>query len=145
MDPRLREWAALPEGIEVVHSPARVRARREQQPDGRVQYRWVYRTAVRTKSEPVKVQEFGAFDWHHGKWAFSNFTGKAFSGQDFADWYSCPDAQLVPGGEASDPSNWSGGIEQLQAGKMRWVFVGIDEAGRRVKGEAIVELLAELE
>jgi hypothetical protein len=145
MDPRLREWAALPEGIEVVHSPARVRARRERQPGGQTQYPWVYRTTVRARGRPVTVQEFGSFVWHYGKWVFSNFTGKVFSGQDFADWYSCPDGCLIPGKEATDPSNWSGGIEQLQAGKMRWFFVGIDDSGRRVKGEAVVELLAEVE
>jgi hypothetical protein len=144
MNPRLREWSTLPDGIEVVHTPARVRARSERQPDGRVQYRWVYRTTVRAKGTPVTVQEFGSFDWHDGKWVFSNFTGKPFSGRDFADWYSCPDAKLSPDAEASDPSNWSGGIQHLQAGKMRWFFVGIDDAGRRVKGEAVVELLAEL-
>jgi hypothetical protein len=91
------------------------------------------------------VQEFGSFAWHDGKWVFSNFTGKVFSGQDFADWYSCPEGRLLPGSEATDPSNWSGGIEQLQAGKMRWFFIGTDDSGRRVKGEAVVELLAEVE
>lgn len=144
MDPKLGELASLPEGIEVVHSPNPVHAVAEQQPGHRPTYRRVYRTTVRSKSRAVTVQEFGSFAWLNGRWVFANFTGQVFSGRDFAEWYSCPDGKLLPGREAIDPSNWSGGIEQLQAGKMRWYFIGVDEEGRRVKGEAIVDLAAEM-
>jgi hypothetical protein len=145
MDPKLRELDALPEGIEVMHSPVQVSARIEQQPGKRPYYRWVYATTVRSKRETVIIVEFGSFAWQGDRWVFANFTGQPFSSKDFAEWYSCPDGKLVPGKQATDPSNWSDRDDQLRASRGRWYFIGINEAGRRVKCEAIVELLAEVE
>ena len=51
-----------------------------------------------------------------------------------------PDAAEVLGG----PKNWSSG-QQLGAGRQRWYFVGIDANGRKVKGEAVIDLKPELE
>jgi hypothetical protein len=145
LDPKYRELATLPEGIEVIHTPNPVRAVEEPQPGRPRTYRWIYQTTVRSKRGTVTIEEFGCFGWHDGRWEFANFTGKVFSRRDFAEWYSCPEGKLLPGQDAVDPSNWTGGDEHLDAGKSLWYFIGVDEAGRRVKGEAIVERVAEVE
>ena len=142
--PKLRELASLPDEIAVVHAPNPVGAIEEKDAQQNTTYRWVYRTTVWTKKDPLRVIEFGSFSWHRGQWAFANFTGKPFTPEDFADWYSCPEGQLHPAEGATDPSNWTGGQRSLRAGKMLWYFIGLDQDGRRVKGEAVVELLADI-
>lgn len=142
-DPILREWSALPDGIKVTHFPRRVGARIEQK-HGRPIYRWIHRTAVSSRNGPITIEEFGAFGWHDGQWVFSTITGKPFAQRDFADWYGCPFGRLEPACEYADAGNWSRS-EALTAGKSRWIFVGTDSTGKRVKGDAIVEHLAELE
>jgi hypothetical protein len=144
MDAKLRELALLPEGIEVVHSPNPVGAVEDRDPRSQHRYRWVYRTTVRSLGGAITVQEFGCFAWHNERWVFSNFTGAAFSSQDFAEWYSCPGAKLAPERPVSDPTNWTGANE-LRLGRMKWYFIGLDETGRRVKGEGIIETLGGLE
>jgi hypothetical protein len=42
------------------------------------------------------------------------------------------------------PPNWSTAAE-LRADKTRWYFVAIDGKGRRVKGEAVIGLKAEVD
>jgi hypothetical protein len=92
----------------------------------------------------VKVTEFGAYVLVGRKWTFSTYTGKPFSGKDFADWYSCPDAMVRTGKEYSDPDNWTASAV-LIAGKTRWYYIGVDRKGRRVKGEAISEEKGEID
>jgi hypothetical protein len=141
-DPKFREVAALPVGLQVTHSPNPVKARR----GGRsgTAYTWVFETSVTAAGEPVTVTEFGAFSWFEGRWVFANFTGAPFTADDFADWYSCPGAKVTPGRTFTDPTNW-GGDEALRPGKALWYFVGVTADGRRVKGEAMIEDLGALE
>lgn len=141
MDPKEKMLASLPVGIEVTHDPNPAKA----QMGGRSgqKYTWVFTTTLRTLGPAVTIEEFGSFAWHEGRWVFSNFTGKPFTTADFADWYSCPGGRLEPQLAYADPSNWSGNRE-LSAGKMKFYYVAVDDAGRRVKGEAIVEQVAEL-
>jgi hypothetical protein len=141
VDPKEQELASLPVGIEVTHTPNPVKA----QQGGRsgVAYTYVYQTSVRSLEGTLTVQEFGAFSWSDGRWVFSNFTGKPFSPVEFADWYSCPNAQLVPGQTFADPQNWSGAFT-LTGSKAKWYVIAVDEQGRRVKGEAVLEELPEL-
>lgn len=135
------ELEKLPFGLEVVHTPDKVQAQYE----GRsgLAFTWTYKTSVAATNGQVTIQEFGALVWQNEKWVFSNFTGKPFTSQDFADWYSCPGAKLADGQSASDSSNWSGG-DLLRGSKTKWYFIGVAADGRRVKGEAIVEELAEV-
>lgn len=142
-DPILCEWSALPDGIKVTHFPDRVQARIERN-HGKPIYRWIHRTTVSSRNGPIKIEAFGAFGWHNDQWVFSTITGKPFSGQDFSDWYGCPFGRLEPACEFADASNWTRS-DVLSAGKSRWIFVGTDSSGRRVKGDATVEMLAELE
>jgi hypothetical protein len=141
MDPKEKELDSLPVGLVIAHAPHPVKARA----GGRsgYPYTWTYRTSVRSTAGTLTVQEFGSFSWFGGRWVFSNFTGRPFTPQDFAEWYSCPGARLEPGKAYADPSNWSGG-QELIASRAKWYFVAIDENGRRVKGEAVVEQAAEL-
>ena len=141
-DPKEKELASLPVGLEVTHSPNPVKARVAT--SGRSNYKWVYKTAVKSAGGTVTVQEFGAFAWVSGRWVFSTFTGKPFTGMDFADWYSCPGARMEPGGEYADPSNWSA-ANVVKADKTKWYYIALNEQGERVKGEAIVEQLPEVE
>jgi len=138
---KLDELAKLPFGLKVVHTPDKVRAKRDGR-SGRA-FTWSYKTSVTATNGSVVVKEFGSFVWHNDKWVFANFTGKPFTSADFADWYSCPGAKLVEGREFSDGSNWSGG-DVLRGGKMKWYFIGVTTEGRQLKGEAIVETLPEV-
>jgi hypothetical protein len=141
MDPKEKQLASLPVGIEVSHDPNPAKA----QIGGRSgeKYTWMFTTTVRTLGPAVTIEEFGSFAWHDGRWVFSNFTGEPFTTADFADWYSCPGGRLEPQRAYADPSNWSGNRE-LNAGRMKFYYIGLDDAGRRVKGEAISEQAAEL-
>ena len=92
----------------------------------------------------LTIVEFGGFAWQDGKWVASSINGKPFTGEDFAEWYKCPKAVLKKGEAYSDPTNWSTAPE-LMAGKTRWNFIGVDGKGKRVKGEAVIELKGEID
>lgn len=109
-----------------------------------MEYSWVYRTSVRAVGEPVTITEFGAFAWQEGRWVLANYTGAPFTAADFADWYSCPEAKVLPGQAYADPDNWSGG-SSLARDKSLWYFIGVTSSGKRVKGEAVVDHLDKLE
>ncbi len=136
------DFANLPIGIEVAHEPSRVYARKKG-PSGN-KFTWVYRTTVSCSYSPVAIIEFGAFGLHDGKWVLSNVGGRAFTQQQFADWYGCPNGVLMPGKSYCDPSNWSGS-SSLKRSVSKWYFLGVDNRGERVKGEAVCEHLPKLE
>ena len=73
---------------------------------------------------------------------FSNFTGKPYTPADFSDWYSCPNATLLPGRPCSDARNWSG-RRTFEPGKTMWYFIAVNAKGKRVKGVAVVRHLPE--
>jgi len=135
---KLRMLASLPIGIKITHFPNPARARL----GGRsgFNFTWPYSTSVQTIGGSVKIEEFGAFAWEKGQWVFSNFTGKPYSAVDFADWYSCPNATLLPGRVCSDAHNWSG-RRALELGKTMWYFIAVNAKGKRVKGEAVIQHL----
>jgi hypothetical protein len=137
---KLQELERLPTGLTVEHTPNPVKAS-DGGPSGR-RYTWLYRTTVTSaRSDTVTITDFGAFVWFGDRWVFTNFTGKPFTSQDFADWYACPDARILPGRECSDSRNWSGS-DSLRAQRGRWYYIGVTGSGQRVKGEAIIEELA---
>jgi len=138
---KLDELARLPFGLKVVHTPDKVRAE-SGGTSGRA-FTWTYKTSVTATNGSAVVKEFGSFVWHDGKWMFSTFSGKPFTADNFAEWYSCPAAKLAEGREFSDSSNWTGG-DTLRGGKMKWYFIAVTADGRKVKGEAIVEILPEV-
>jgi hypothetical protein len=144
VDPKFLELQSLPEGLHVTHSPKSVVA----QPGGRSGYRytWLYKTTVETASETIVIEEFGAFVLRDGQWHLATFTGKPFAPADFAEWYGCPGAVIKPGHPCSDSQNWTG-YQTITSDREQslWYYIGRDADGRRVKGEATVELLAELE
>ncbi len=142
MDPKEREISSLPFGIEVTHDPPRPKARTGL-PSG-AKYTWVFATTVKATREAVTVQEFGALVWHEGRWVFTNFTGKPFTSQDFAEWYACPGARLEPGVSYVDPRNWTA-ADGLGESRTKWYFIGTTDGGERVRGEATMETLAALE
>lgn len=138
---KLRLLASLPVGIKITHSPNPARA----SVGGRSGFKfiWPYATSVRAMIGSVRIEEFGAFAWENGRWVFSNFTGRPYTATDFSDWYSCPNATLTPGRLCSDAHNWSG-RRTLERGKTRWYFIGVDSKGKRVKGEAVIQHLPEV-
>jgi hypothetical protein len=139
------ELEKLPEGIKVTHEPKVASATLTGRSERRSKYTWWYRTTVSTISADVTIVEFGGFTWEKGKWvAGRSFTGKPFTGEDFAEWYKCPKSILKRGESYSDPTNWST-AQELVAGKTRWYFVGVDGNGKRVKGESVIELKAEID
>jgi hypothetical protein len=144
VDPKFLELEGLPEGLRVTHSPNPVAA----QPGGRSghRYTWLYKTALEIASGRVVIEEFGYFALRDGQWRYATFTGKPFTPADFAEWYGCPGATIRPGHSCSDPQNWTG-YQSIASDRERglWYYIGRDSNGRRVKGQAIVELLAEVE
>lgn len=135
----------LPEGIKVVHEPATALATLTGKSERRAKYTWWHKTTVSSLGGDVTVVEFGAFMWQDGKWVGGgSFTGKPYTAAEFAEWYQCPKAVLKKGEAYTDPTNWSTDAE-LRAGKVRWYFVGTDAKGKRVKGEAVIELKAEID
>jgi hypothetical protein len=138
------ELDKIPEGIKVLHEPKMVLASLSGKSVRRSKYTWWYKTTVSTADDDVTIIQFGGFAWKDGKWFPGSFTGKPYTVEDFADWYKCPKGVLKKGESYSDPTNWASEPE-LVAGKTRWYFIGVDGTGRRVKGEAIVELKAEID
>jgi hypothetical protein len=139
------DFDRLPEGIKVVHEPKIALATLTGKSERRTKYTWWYKTTVSAIESDVTIVEFGAFDWKDGKWVHGpTVTGKPFKGAEFAEWYKCPKAIVKKGESYSDPTNW-GSAAELRAAKMRWYFVGIDAKGKKVKGEAVIELKAEID
>jgi hypothetical protein len=139
------ELNELPTGIKVVHKPKTALATLTGKSERRAKYTWYYKTTVAAIDSDVTIVEFGALVWWNGEWVNGgSFTGKPYGAEEFAEWYKCPKAALKKGKAYSDPTNWSSAAE-LQAMKTRWFFVGIDAEGKRVKGEAIIKLKAEID
>ena len=138
---KLKELQSLPVGIGVIHQPVTVVPVWNSVANW--QYKWEFSTSVIPLKESIKVQEFGSFTWSGSRWYFSDFTGSPFTSKDFASWYSCPGAKLNVGSLATDPDNWSAS-SFLAEGKTLWYFIGTNEKGVRVKGEAVVILSGEL-
>jgi len=91
----------------------------------------------------VVIEEFDIYFWQGGKWVKYQ---QPFSSNDFADWYSCPGAYISPDQECTDPYNWTStdtldfsSGDSNDFSKAKWVYVGVDDNGNRVKGEAIIE------
>ena len=100
-------------------------------------------TTIESLIGAVVIEEFGAFTWIGRQWYFTNFTGKPFTRNDFIEWYSCPRGMILPNCQYTDFQNW-GGSAELNNKKIKWYFIGRDESGRRVKGEAEIEEFGEL-
>ena len=135
------ELDQLPTGLIVRHLPAKVQATR-----GGVDlkhYRWECRTAVAATADST-ILGFAAFRWDGERWVPRNPAGSFFTPGDFAAWYQAPGGKIPAGGERADSANFCTQAE-LVAERTKWVFVAETPGGRRVKGEAIVEHLAELE
>jgi len=140
-DWKYREVAALPDGIDVIHTPAKVYA----EEGGRSGYRytWLHETSVKSTVGDLTIIEFGGFSNVQGEWVFGNHTGEPFTPEDFAEWYSCPDSRLVGGQAYTDPQNWTGS-ETLRSNTQLWYFIGEDPDGNRFKGLGQVRTLAAL-
>src|SRR5688572_7722414 len=104
-------------------------------------YTWEYQTTISAVAGSVRITEFGAFGEIDGQWVFGTITDEPFTPEDFEDWYSCPEAVVLAGEIYSDPTNWSGGDDLRDATAGLWYFIGVNDKGETVKGEAIVEEL----
>lgn len=131
-DPKYLEVAALPDGIKVVHSPTPCHAI-EGGPSGS-RYSWIYTTEVITTGDALQLVEFGVFNRLGGRWIFT-MSGEPFTPTEFALWYSCAHARLLPGESYTDPDNWSG-HHSRRRGPLLWYYIAHDAWGRKVKGMA---------
>jgi hypothetical protein len=139
------DFEKLPVGINVVHEPSAPLATLTGKSERRSKYTWWYKTTVSAVDEDVTIVQFGGFTWEGGRWAAGrSFTGKPYAAAEFAEWYKCPDAVLKRGKAYADTANWSTGPE-LRARKERWYFIGVDRKGRRVKGEAVLDLNGDID
>lgn len=132
---------SIPTGLTVTYSPPMVEAKQAGRSGFR--YTWTYSTSVAATGAPVTIEEFGALCWVNGEWVFRDENHKTFSAKQFIDQYTCPKAKVLSGKTYTCEDNWSG-ADQLRPYRCKWYFIGTDERGRRVKGEAIIEELPRL-
>lgn len=150
----LKELDKLPVGIKVVHTPAKLKASRNDGTKANIDQKWTYEWSYKTtvsamdKDTPLTIVGFGSCEWVDEKWAIpanrDEYDVIEGGTGEFAEWYTCPMGKLEPGKEYTDPQNWSGS-KKLRAFKQKWFYVGEDKDGKRYKGEAEVELLGELD
>ena len=135
----------IPVGIKVVQSPEMAKAVKKLPVDGRRgEYSWVYRTEVTALDKDLTIVEFGAFHWDGAEWQLGpTSNGTPYGTKEFAEWYSCEDGVLKKGQSASDPVNWNS-LDELVPGKAKWFFIGMDETGKKYRGDAVVEFAPEL-
>jgi hypothetical protein len=141
--PSIEELEKLPVGLKITHSPNPGQAT-ETPRHKSGKYTWFFKTTVRATDSDVKLTQFGAFSEVGGKWVFGNFTSKPFTPKDFAEWYSCTNAELKKAKDYADPSDW-GASNALQVTKWRSYYLGTDSKGQLVKGEAIFESKSEID
>ncbi|MHB0997987.1 MAG: hypothetical protein ACYC27_01980 [Armatimonadota bacterium] len=137
-DEKIKELGSLPVGLEVIHDPNPVKAMYNGR-SGR-KYTWQHSTTVKALHEDTVITEFGAFSWYKGQWIFGTIYRRPFNAEEFAEWYSCPNAVIHKDESFSDPLNYSGN-DVLVSSKAKWYYIGVTKSGKRVKGEAeIVKL-----
>lgn len=140
-DAKFREIFSLPDGLEVSHVPNPAEAMVEG-PSQRA-LTWQYETKVQPKVGRVMIVEFGAFTWNGHHRVFSNYTGEPFTQENFAQWYSCPEAIIHEDQSCADTRSW-GGADILERRRGLWYYVGVRDVGTRVKGAAEVQELGRL-
>src|SRR5262249_46522649 len=115
-DQILKELEKLPVGIKVVHTPAKLKASKNDGSktniDKKWTFEWSYKTTVSPVDKAMDIVVFGQCEWIDGKWSMPTDSDEhdviLGGGREFAEWYNCPKGRLDPGKEAVDPINWSG-------------------------------------
>lgn len=123
--------------LEVTHYPSPAKF----QPGGSSgsAYTCAFKTSVKAIRAGVHIEKFGAYFWENNQWVHSTSNnGQPWSSDEFADWYSCPGAYIGPGQECYDPNNWIGG-DSSNMTKSKWYYIGVDDNGNALQGEAIIE------
>jgi hypothetical protein len=140
----LAEIDALPVGLEVIHTPARVSKRVDA--GGGWPYRWTFQTEVRAVERPLTITRFAIVAWDGEAWVLPSDQRRYNCGlldqKTFSEWYNCPDARIEPGKPAIDAGNWAGS-RALAPFKQKWVFIGVAADGKEYKGEGVVEFVVE--
>ena len=139
----LSELEQLPIGMDVVHIPATVSG-----PTAGIEtgwsHSWVFRTEVESRGEKLKIQLFGILAWDGEEWVLPSnqkkYNSGVLDGKTFAEWYGIPDGTISPVAPAVDDQNWAGSHNR-QGFKQKWFFIGVDESGKKWKGEGVVELV----
>jgi hypothetical protein len=141
---KLRELESMPVGIAVSHTPSPVRYTLN--PSNVSGVEWQFSTTVSAMVGPVTIVEFGYFVERNEQWTFNYEKGlpQSFSYSDFTSEFDCPNALMVPGKSYTNPENRSA-IDCVPEQHVKWYFIGIDADGNRVKGEAGLKLITELD
>ncbi len=101
-------------------------------------YTCAYKTSVKAIGAGVRIEKFDMYFWENDQWVSSSNNGQPWSPENFADWYSCPGAYISPDQECSDPNNWNG-TDTPSLTKGKWYYIGVDDNGHEVQGEAVIE------
>ncbi|MBK8167828.1 MAG: hypothetical protein IPK64_17930 [bacterium] len=141
---KLRELESMPVGIAVSHTPSPVRYTLN--PSNVSGVEWQFSTTVSAVGGPVTIVEYGYFVERNEQWDFNyeNELPLSSSSSDFASEFDCPNALMIPGSSYTHPENRSA-IDCIPEQLVKWYFIGIDADGNRVKGEAGVKLITELD
>jgi len=141
---KLTELESMPMGIAVSHTPSLVRYTLN--PSNVSGVEWQFSTTVSAMAGPVTIVEFGYFVERNEQWElhYENERPLSFSAGDFASEFDCPASLMVPGKSYTNPENQSA-IDCVPEQLVKWYFIGIDADGSRVKGEADIKLITELD
>jgi hypothetical protein len=139
----LDELEKLPTGLKVVHSPSEVRGPNEGLNTG-WRFSWSFRTEVHAIEKRIKIVQFGIAAWDGFQWVLplsqNEYNNGVLDAKTFEQWYGKDAGIIVPGDPAIDPQNWAGS-HLLKDFKQKWFFIGVDETGKKWKGEGIVALV----
>ncbi len=141
---KLKELESMPVGIAVSHTPSPVLYTLNASNISGVE--WQFSTTVSAMTGSVTIVEFGYFVERNEQWTwnYENELPLFFTSSDFASEFDCPNALMVPGKSYTNPENQSA-IDCVPEQFVKWYFIGLDAGGNRVKGEASIKLIAELD
>jgi len=141
----LAELEQLPIGLDVVHTPARVSGPMSGLKTG-WPHSWEFKTEVRSRDRSLKIDQFGILAWNGKEWGLhegqKRYNTGVLDGSTFVEWYGIGDGIISPDTPAIDDHNWAGS-DRLEGFRQKWFFIGVDENGKKWKGEGIVELVAD--
>jgi hypothetical protein len=143
----VEELDSLPVGIDVTLTAYSVRAT-DNGPESKEgeRYVWSYRPTVQAKAGKLTVVDYGVCSWQDGRWVLAeedHYDDASQAAGEFEDDFPCPNGRLTPGQSYAGVQDYYS--DALEPVRLKWFVVARDESGNLWKGEAELDLLAELE
>ena len=130
------KFAGMREALVWSHFPNPVRASKD--PDQPGTYFWKHNSAVISETEDVTIEEAGSFIYYNDRWNLR----VAFTPEQFAELFSCPDAVMKAGQPYTWNDNWRTDA-RLYGGWACYYAIGTTADGERVYGAGPIETAGE--